>query len=208
MSLEWVSVHRPWDSRRALDAAVAYAKERLQFGKAIADFQGIQFMLADMAISVEAARQLVYRAAAVSERGEPSATYLGAAAKCFCVGRRDECHDGRRAGLRWLRVCQDYPPNASCVMPRSPRSVRRHQPDSAGCDRPFASSSVDSCVSVTATLGDWRSGGPSPNEVPQRSRCACGWSWREVGLSIPKQLIKIAGRPIVEHTIALLDGTT
>jgi hypothetical protein len=62
---------------------VAYAKERSQFGKAIAEFQGIQFMLADMAIEVEAARQLVYRAAAISERGEESATYFGAAAKCF-----------------------------------------------------------------------------------------------------------------------------
>ena len=67
----------------ALDAAVEYAKERSQFGKAIADFQGIQFMLADMAIEVEAARQLVYHAAAVSERGEPTATYFGASAKCF-----------------------------------------------------------------------------------------------------------------------------
>ncbi len=67
----------------ALDAAAAYAQERRQFGKAIADFQGIQFMLADMAIEVEAARQLVYRAAAVAERGESTATYFGAAAKCF-----------------------------------------------------------------------------------------------------------------------------
>ncbi len=67
----------------ALDAAIAYAKEREQFGKPIADFQGIQFMLADMAMQIEAARQLVYHAAAVSERGEPSATYFGAAAKAF-----------------------------------------------------------------------------------------------------------------------------
>jgi len=67
----------------ALDASVAYAKERKQFGRPIADFQGLQFMLADMAIQIEAARELVYRAAAVSERGEPSATYFGAAAKCF-----------------------------------------------------------------------------------------------------------------------------
>ncbi|MFZ1654139.1 MAG: acyl-CoA dehydrogenase family protein [Candidatus Nanopelagicales bacterium] len=67
----------------ALDIAVDYAQTRSQFGKPIVDFQGIQFMLADMAIQIEAARQLVYRAAAVSERGEASATYLGAAAKCF-----------------------------------------------------------------------------------------------------------------------------
>jgi alkylation response protein AidB-like acyl-CoA dehydrogenase len=66
----------------ALDLATAYAKERQQFGTAIAQFQGVQFMLADMAMSLEAARQLVYRAAAASERDEPSLTFLGAAAKC------------------------------------------------------------------------------------------------------------------------------
>ena len=48
----------------ALDVALAYAQERKQFGKAISDFQGIQFMLADMAMQIEAARQLVYHAAA------------------------------------------------------------------------------------------------------------------------------------------------
>jgi alkylation response protein AidB-like acyl-CoA dehydrogenase len=67
----------------ALDLATAYAKERQQFGTAIAEFQGVQFMLADMAMSLAAARQLVYRAAAASERDEPSLTFLGAAAKCF-----------------------------------------------------------------------------------------------------------------------------
>ncbi len=48
----------------ALDHALAYVKERRQFGKAVAQFQGIQFMLADMAMTLEAARQLVYAAAA------------------------------------------------------------------------------------------------------------------------------------------------
>src|SRR5919107_1438661 len=54
----------------ALDAAVAYTKERQQFGKRIADFQGVQFMLADMAMKTEAARQLVYLAAARAESAE------------------------------------------------------------------------------------------------------------------------------------------
>ncbi len=67
----------------ALDLAASYVKERHQFGKAIADFQGIQFMLADMAMTLEAARQLTYCAAAKSERGEPDLTYFSAAAKCF-----------------------------------------------------------------------------------------------------------------------------
>jgi alkylation response protein AidB-like acyl-CoA dehydrogenase len=67
----------------ALDFAVGYVKERKQFGKAIADFQGIQFMLADMAMELEAARQMVYVAAARSERGDKDLSFFGAAAKCF-----------------------------------------------------------------------------------------------------------------------------
>ena len=67
----------------ALDAAVGYIKERRQFGKAISDFQGIQFMVADMAMKVEASRQLVYVAAAKAERGAPDMTFASSAAKCF-----------------------------------------------------------------------------------------------------------------------------
>ena len=67
----------------ALDKAVTYVKERQQFGKNIAEFQGVQFMLADMAMELEAARQLVYVAAAKSERGDRDLSFFGAAAKCF-----------------------------------------------------------------------------------------------------------------------------
>jgi alkylation response protein AidB-like acyl-CoA dehydrogenase len=72
----------------ALDYATGYVKERRQFGKAIAEFEGIQFMLADMAMKVEAARQLTYAAAARSERamsGEmvPDLTFISSACKCF-----------------------------------------------------------------------------------------------------------------------------
>jgi len=72
----------------ALDYAAGYVRERRQFGKAIAEFQGIQFMLADMAMKVEAARQLTYAAAARSERamsGTPAAdlTFMSSACKCF-----------------------------------------------------------------------------------------------------------------------------
>ena len=67
----------------ALDFALGYVKERSQFGKHIAQFQGIQFMLADMAMKLEAARQLVYVAAAKSERGDKDLSFFGAAAKCF-----------------------------------------------------------------------------------------------------------------------------
>jgi Acyl-CoA dehydrogenases len=67
----------------ALDAAVAYIKQRRQFGKRIADFQGVQFMVADMAMRIEAARHLVYAAAARAERDEPNLTFTSAAAKVF-----------------------------------------------------------------------------------------------------------------------------
>ena len=67
----------------ALDLAASYVKERQQFGKAVAEFQGVQFMLADMAMKLEAARQLTYAAAARSERGDADLTYFSAAAKCF-----------------------------------------------------------------------------------------------------------------------------
>jgi len=67
----------------ALDAAIAYVKERKQFGKAIADFQGVQFMLADMAMKLEAARLMVYTAAARAERGEPNLGFISSASKCF-----------------------------------------------------------------------------------------------------------------------------
>ncbi|MGQ0466207.1 MAG: acyl-CoA dehydrogenase family protein [Sporichthyaceae bacterium] len=67
----------------ALDFAIGYMKERKQFGKPIAEFQGLQFMVADMAMQLEAARQLVYAAACRSEREDKDLTFFGAAAKAF-----------------------------------------------------------------------------------------------------------------------------
>jgi alkylation response protein AidB-like acyl-CoA dehydrogenase len=67
----------------ALDASIAYVKERRQFGKPVADFQGVQFMLADMAMKVEAARHLVYAANASAERGDANLTFLSSASKTF-----------------------------------------------------------------------------------------------------------------------------
>ena len=67
----------------ALDYALAYAQERIQFGKPIAEQQGLQFLLADMGMKVEAARQMTYAAAGRSERGDADLTFFGAAAKCF-----------------------------------------------------------------------------------------------------------------------------
>jgi len=61
-------------ARAALDCAVAYAKERKQFGKTIGEFQGVQFELAKMATEVEAARLLVYNAARLKDAGVPFQT--------------------------------------------------------------------------------------------------------------------------------------
>jgi alkylation response protein AidB-like acyl-CoA dehydrogenase len=67
----------------AVDYCTRYVQERKQFGKAIAEFQGVSFILADMAMKTEAARALIYQAAAMSERLEANLTFMSAAAKCF-----------------------------------------------------------------------------------------------------------------------------
>jgi alkylation response protein AidB-like acyl-CoA dehydrogenase len=69
-------------ARGALEAATAYAKERHQFGKAIGEFQGIQFQLAQMATDLEAARLMVYNAARLKDAGQPF-TQQAAMAKLF-----------------------------------------------------------------------------------------------------------------------------
>lgn len=67
----------------ALDHATDYIKERRQFGKAIAEFDGVKFMVADMAMKLESARQLTYVAAAKAERGDHDARFFSSACKCF-----------------------------------------------------------------------------------------------------------------------------
>lgn len=67
----------------ALDVASKYAHERKQFGKPIFDFQSVQFMLADMAMNIAAARQLTYAAASKSERGATDLKFFSAVSKCF-----------------------------------------------------------------------------------------------------------------------------
>src|SRR5690606_37096184 len=67
----------------ALEVSRRYVRERRQFGRPVAEFRGVQFMIAEVGMKLEAARQLTYAAAARSERDEPDLTYFGAAAKCF-----------------------------------------------------------------------------------------------------------------------------
>ncbi|GGV23951.1 acyl-CoA dehydrogenase [Streptomyces filipinensis] len=93
----------------ALDYAKGYVQERKQFGKAIADFQGIQFMLADMSMKISAARALTYQAAAASERGDADLTYLGAAAKCFASDVAMEVTTDAVQLLGGYGYTRDYP---------------------------------------------------------------------------------------------------
>ncbi|MFE4520499.1 acyl-CoA dehydrogenase family protein, partial [Kitasatospora sp. NPDC056783] len=93
----------------ALDYAKGYVKERRQFGKAIAEFQGVQFMLADMAMKLEAARQLTYAAAARSQRGDGDLTFFGAAAKCYASDAAMEITTDAVQLLGGYGYTRDYP---------------------------------------------------------------------------------------------------
>ncbi|WP_395295929.1 acyl-CoA dehydrogenase family protein [Kitasatospora hibisci] len=93
----------------ALDYAKGYVRERKQFGKPIGDFQGVQFMLADMAMKLEAARQLTYAAAAKSQRSDGDLTFFGAAAKCFASDAAMEITTDAVQLLGGYGYTRDYP---------------------------------------------------------------------------------------------------
>jgi alkylation response protein AidB-like acyl-CoA dehydrogenase len=95
----------------ALNYAAGYVKERRQFGQAIADFHGVQFMLADTAMKLEAACQLTYHAAAVLGEAMavaklPSLMFVSSACKTMDVGHGDVRHHrrGAVAGRLWINV--------------------------------------------------------------------------------------------------------
>lgn len=100
----------------ALDYAKGYVTERKQFGKPVGDFQGVQFMLADMGMKLEAARQLTYAAAARSERvhegsdgAKESLTFFGAAAKCYASDAAMEITTDAVQLLGGYGYTRDYP---------------------------------------------------------------------------------------------------
>ncbi|MBB5783478.1 acyl-CoA dehydrogenase family protein [Nonomuraea jabiensis] len=98
----------------ALDYAIGYVKERRQFGRPIADFQGLQFMIADMAMKLEAARQLTYTAASMSEtamRGTPvkELTFFSSAAKCAASDAAMEITTDAVQLLGGYGYTRDYP---------------------------------------------------------------------------------------------------
>jgi len=74
-------------SQGAIDHAIEFVQNRAAFGRKVAEFQGVRWMLADMAIQTEAARNLVYRAAEMVDAGAPTAELapMAAMAKCFAT---------------------------------------------------------------------------------------------------------------------------
>ena len=93
----------------AFDVATQYAHERQQFGKPIFDFQAIQFMLADMAMNIEAARLLTYSAAIKSENGEKDLRFFSAASKCFASDMAMKVTEDAIQVLGGYGYVTDYP---------------------------------------------------------------------------------------------------
>jgi hypothetical protein len=96
----------------ALDYAVGYIKERRQFGQAIADFPGVQFMPADTAMKLEAACQLTYHAAALlKEAMAAEKAFVSSVCKTMDVGHGDVRHH-RRGAVAGLRIRARLPSRA------------------------------------------------------------------------------------------------
>ncbi|ULE33607.1 acyl-CoA dehydrogenase [Mycobacterium sp. IDR2000157661] len=93
----------------ALDVAIEYTKDRKQFGQSISEFQAVQFMLADMAMKVEAARLMVYTAAARAERGEGDLGFISAASKCLASDVAMEVTTDAVQLLGGAGYTQDFP---------------------------------------------------------------------------------------------------
>lgn len=96
-------------AQRCLDEAVNYTKERKQFGKAIADFQNTQFMLADMATDLESARALLYMAAAKVTEGAPDKTKFAAMAKRLATDNGSKIVNDALQLFGGYGYLQDYP---------------------------------------------------------------------------------------------------
>ena len=96
-------------AQRCLDEAVSYTMERKQFGHAIADFQATQFTLADMATDLEAARALLYLAAAKVSDNAPDKTRFAAMAKRLATDNGSSIVDRALQLFGGYGYLQDYP---------------------------------------------------------------------------------------------------
>jgi alkylation response protein AidB-like acyl-CoA dehydrogenase len=95
-------------ARAAMDAAKSYARERKQFGQAISDFQGLQWMIADRELDLHAARLLILDAAAKKDRGEPFAKEASMA-KLFASEAAHRCTDTAIQIHGGAGYCRDFP---------------------------------------------------------------------------------------------------
>ena len=129
-------------ARGCVEESIAYAKERVAFGQPIANFQAIQFMLADMATEVEAARLLIWDAASALDRGE-NAKMKAAAAKMFAS------EIATRAGLNAIQIQGGY--GYTKDMP-----VERYMRDAKLCEIGEGSSQIQRIVIARELLeGNW-----------------------------------------------------
>jgi acyl-CoA dehydrogenase len=116
-------------SQRALDESLRYAKERQQFGQPIAQFQAVQFMLADMAVEVEAMCLLTYKAAWLIDQGA-TAPIVSAYAKAFGADHAMKITTGAVQIFGGYGYTKEYPVEKL----KAAADLRRHQPDPAGRD--------------------------------------------------------------------------
>lgn len=107
---------RPFDgvlgvglSEGAIQIAADYAKERKQFGKTLSEFQGLQWMLADMAIQTEAARQIIYKAACMIDMDDPERSMYSSMANCFATDVAVKVTNDAMQILGGVGYMKDYP---------------------------------------------------------------------------------------------------
>jgi hypothetical protein len=108
-------------AQSAIDKSIAYMKDRRAFGKALTEFQALQFRLADMATELEAARTLLWRAAATLDAGDPQATQLCAMAKRFATDT------GSKVANDALQLLGGYGYLADYGVEKIVRDLRVHQ---------------------------------------------------------------------------------
>ena len=122
-------------AQAAYEAASAYAKEREQFGRPIASFQGVAFKIADMAAQIDAARLMVYRAAWLKDSGQPYSTEA-AMAKLFASEVAKRGHQRRGPGARRVRLRHRVQRRALPARREADRDRRGDQRDPAHGHRP------------------------------------------------------------------------
>ena len=128
-------------AQRCLDEAINYTKERKQFGTAIADFQATQFMLADMETELQAARDLLYIAAAKVTANAPDKTRFAAMAKRLATDSGSSIVD-RALQLTAVTAIAGLSHRTVLARPSGPFDSRGHQPDHARHRRPRPASPI------------------------------------------------------------------